>query len=121
MASTFDCLTVNDLAPITFIAGTEQTLNYYVYDQTTGCALDLSTSQCSVVISPYGNPNYIAIEVSGSTLGTPVNKFYAVISGCASSALSGKFIQQPKIIDLDGSIFRPSQGIVNITPANINA
>jgi len=121
MTSTFDCLTVNDLAPITFIAGTEQTLNYYMYDQTSGCALDVTTSICSVVISPYGNPNYVAVEASGSPSGSPVNHFYAVTSGCASSALSGKFTQQPKILDFDGTEFRPSQGLVQINSANINA
>jgi hypothetical protein len=118
MASTFDCLTVYDLEPFRFIGGTEQTLGYYMYDQTSGCPLDITTAQCSVIISPYGNPNYVTLVASGSPTGSPVNYFIATISGCATQLISGKFVQQPRIIDIDGGENTPSQGLLQIDPRN---
>jgi hypothetical protein len=121
MSSTFNCLTSVNLEPIDFIGGTEETLNYYIYDQTSGCALDISSATCSVVISPYGNPNYVSIEASGSPSGSPVNHFVAIVSGCSTQDLSGKFTQQPKIVDFDAQEFRPGMGYITIYKRNANA
>jgi len=117
-STTFDCLTTVNLSPIDFIGGTEQTLNYYIYDQTSACPLDLTSSTCYVSISPYGNSNYVSIMASGSPSGSPVNHFVAVISGCATQLLNGKFTQQPVILDFDGNEFRPGLGYVTIFPRN---
>lgn len=119
--ATFDCLTSVNLAPIDFIGGTEQELNFYVYDQTSACPLDLTSATCSVVISPFGNPNYVSIEASGSPSGSPVNHFVAIISGCATQELSGKFTQQPRIVDFEGNEINPGLGYINIWPRNANS
>lgn len=115
--STFDCLTVNDLAPFTFIGGTEQVLEFDIYDNA-GQVLDLSSATCSWIMSPYGNPNFATLSLTGVISASPVNRFTVTISGSTTQLLSGKFTHQPKIIDLDGAEYRPSQGLISVIPRN---
>jgi hypothetical protein len=117
-ATSYDCLTAVNLAPIDFIGGTEQTLNFYIYDQTSACALDITSATCSVLISPFGDPSHVSIEALGVPSGSPVNHFYAILSGSSTQDLSGKFTQQPKIIDYEGKPFYPGMGYITIFARN---
>jgi len=113
------CLTVNDWATVDFIGGTDQVFTISVYDEVTGSPIDLTSSTCKWVLSPYGNQSYATLTLNGVISGSPNNHQYVVtISGSSTASLSGKFIQQPWIIDPLGQELRTSQGIVLISPRN---
>jgi len=115
MTNTFDCLIVNDLPEISFIGGAEQQLEFNVYDET-GIAVNVVDSVCAWRLSPYGNAGYTTLSLIGVTTGSSSNKYTVTVSGSNTLSLEGKYIQQPKIIDVSGTEFRPSQGIVTIIP-----
>lgn len=117
MARTFDNLVINDLEEFSFIGGTQQELYFYLYDED-GIAIDIASGGAtpSWRLSPYGNPDYAILNIAGSivTSGSEVNLFKVTISSSSTYDLSGKYTQQPVIIDFDGSEYRPSQGNITI-------
>jgi hypothetical protein len=115
MTNTFDCLIVNDLPEISFIGGAEQTLEFNIYDDN-GLPINVVGSVCSWRLSPYGNAGYTTLSILGVTSGSQASKYTVTVSGSNTLSLEGKYIQQPKIIDIAGVEYRPSQGIVTIIP-----
>jgi hypothetical protein len=117
MARTFDNLVMNDLEEFSFIGGTQQELYFYLYDED-GLPIDLAAGGTtpSWRLSPYGNSDYAILNIAGSivTSSGDINLFRVRISSSSTYDLSGKFTQQPVIVDFDGSEYRPSQGNITI-------
>jgi len=117
MADNFASVVINNLDQFNFIAGDTQSLTFEVYDSN-GSEVDISTSTCTVVFSPYGQFNYAAITISGSITGSSTHIFDATLNGSATRLLSGKYTMQPVIVDFNGDEFRPAQGVVLISGRN---
>lgn len=111
----FDDLSVNTLDQIKMIAGTEKTLEFLVTNS--GTAMDLSGATCTWFLAPLGVPNFVTLSKSGSLAGSPNNQFNITLLSTDTSALSGKFIQQPVVTTVGGSQYRIGQGIITIIPA----
>ena len=100
---------LNLLDEFSFVAGTPFTLTYTVYDEDGATPLDLASSTTKLYVSPYGQLNYVAIEVAGVVSVTP-GVFTVTLTTAHTSALSGLFVQQPAVIDFTGEEFRLGQG-----------
>ena len=104
---------INSLDEFSFIGGTDQTLEFTVYDQN-GIAANLAAATCSWKLAPYGEPESTTLTKSGSVIAT--NIFQVYIPASDTLALEGKFMHQPIII-LAGNEYRSQQGIINISAA----
>jgi hypothetical protein len=107
----FQCLTVNDLTEFSFIAGSKKTLTFDITNN--GVDMDLSGATCSWKLSPYGQTTAVLTK-SGSVSGSPINRFVITLESADTATLSGKYVQQPIVVDAVGDTYRPSQGIVTI-------
>lgn len=115
MSTTFPYTSPNNLDELSFIGGSFQELTFNIYDDS-GNAVNLSGATLSWTLSYYSDPATVPVTktpVSGSS----TNQKRVNLAGADTLALSGKFIQQFRIIDSSGSSFIPSQGVVNIFPA----
>ena len=112
----FDNLTVNNLDSFSFIAGTVQILRFNVVDGS-GNGINVSGADCGWLMSPLGQPNIITLNKDATPAGTPNNQFSVTLTSADTLTLSGKYIQQPVLLDLGGSAYRVGQGIINIIPA----
>ena len=117
MSDNFSSIVVNDLDSIQFIGGNDQSLSFTVVDSA-GSSVDLRTATCTVVFSPYGENTYAAMTITGSVVDATPNTFTATLTGSSTETLSGKYTMQPCIVDIGGTEYRPSQGIVLITGRN---
>lgn len=113
--SFFESLSVNTLDAFSFIAGTEQVLTFDVYDS--GFPVNLVSSTCTWALSPFGRPNDITLTKNGVLSGTPANEFKITLLTTDSLALAGKYIHQPIVRVLSGSVYRVGQGVITIVPA----
>jgi hypothetical protein len=105
------------LPEIIFVAGTKQVLNFDIY--TSGCiALDISSATCTWKLSRYGQSDSV-LSKNGVVSGSPVNRFVVTLDSADTATLDGKFIQQPKVTDLAGDSFIPSEGYVTIRPQTV--
>ena len=117
MSNPFDSLSTNTLESFQFIGGTLQELTFDVYDSASA-ALDLSAATCYWVMSPYGNPQYATLTISGSMSGSTLNQFKVIITRSSTETLHGKYTQQPVVLDYDGKEYRPGQGNILIIGRN---
>lgn len=113
--SSFTCTEMNNLEEIVLVAGSEMTLEFQITDSA-GSPVDLTTCTLSWEMSPYGFFE-TAVTKSGSVSGSASNVFDVVLASADTTDLYGKYIHQPKIVDFNGSEFRPAQGIITIIPA----
>jgi len=113
MSNSFECLTINTLESFQFIGGTSQELTFDIYDSASA-PLDLSAATCYWVMSPYGNPQYATLTISGSMSGSITNQFKVIITGSSTETLQGKYTQQPVVLDYDGKEYRPGLGNILI-------
>jgi hypothetical protein len=120
MASTiFNIITANDLDEISFIAGSEQELQFDLYDSASAL-LNLSSATCSWKMCQYGDPSYAVVSKSGSYVtisASPINRFTVLLTSSDTDSLSGMFQHQPIVIDYLGTEFHPSQGLITIWPS----
>jgi len=107
--------TINSLGEISFIAGTEYTLIFDVYD-INGSPLSLSGSTCTWTLSPYGQPEYAIMTKTGIISGSISNEFSITLGLTDTETLSGKYIQQPIVVDILGNENRPAQGVLTLIP-----
>ena len=102
------------LEETSFIAGTEYTLDFDIFDNL-GIPVDLSGANCSWKLCYYGQPEYAVLTKSATIIST--SKIRVLLLSEDTQTLNGKFIQQPIILDGNGSTFRPDQGIIYLSPA----
>jgi hypothetical protein len=115
---TFSCFTAMDLEPIAEIAGNPLELTFNIFES--GSAIDLTGSNCSYKLSPYGQSGYVALDVPGVLSGSSFPNQFIVSTGSLTQPLEGKYVGQPCIIDFTGQEFRPSQGTVVLYARNSN-
>jgi hypothetical protein len=110
---------ITNLPTMTFIAGTFKRLDFYVYDPQ-GSPIDISGfSGFSWKMCPYGRPEIVTLEKSGTydATSTDKNRFIVYLYSTDTSTLSGKYLQQPVITTSTGYEFRVGQGYMIILPA----
>jgi len=105
---------INSLDALMFIGGDEQTLTFFIVDET-GNPIDLTLGTSYWLLAPYGNPEMPVLELTG-TPGSEINEVSFLVESDDTADLSGKYIQQLLVIDFLGSEYRPCQGIVTIIP-----
>jgi len=99
-----------------FIAGTEFTFSFEMFENDGTTILDISGGTVSVVVSELGQPETAIITQAGVIDGT--NTWYAILASADTESLSGVFVIQPVLVDVAGDTFRPAQGRLIILPAN---
>jgi hypothetical protein len=105
---------MNALEEFSFIAGTDYTLTFEVFEGDGVSPADIGGGTIKWVLSPMGQPEYNILELDGAI--TSANEFEVEIPSAATQTFSGKYIQQPVLIDFDGQEFRPAQGVITIIP-----
>lgn len=105
---------INSLEETTFIAGNDFTLQYSVFESDGLTPMDLGGAATYVVISPYGQPEYKEVQLTGII--TTANTFEVGFTSALSRDLSGIYIHQPVIVAFSGTEYRPAQGLLNILP-----
>ena len=104
---------INALTEFAFIAGTDYTLTFTVYDDDGVTPQDIGGATIAWTLSPYGR-SYNSLEIAGSI--TDTSEFEVVIPASSTETFSGKYIQQITIDSFYGQRFRPAQGVVLIVP-----
>jgi hypothetical protein len=109
-----DYLELNSLGEIAFIAGTDITLSFTVYDNL-GVPINLAGSSIEWMLCPWGQPDVNILEKNGTIISTSV--FTVALTSTDTIDLYGKYTHQPVITDSVGKIYRPAQGDILIEPA----
>lgn len=102
---------------IEFIGGDDKFIDYNIKDVETGLPVDINGATIEFKLKQYGEfyMNSI-ITKSGSIIDAPNGVCRVVLASADTEGVSGKFIQQLKVTDFSGKIFR-GQGIIVIYPA----
>ena len=112
------CTGVNQLQEFTMIASGSETLEFEVF-YTNGEPVDLqSVSSIYWCLSRYGNPQNTVLKKEDYLI-YGINKFQIKLNPEDTEFLSGKYIQQPVIVDYKGNPYRFAQGVINVIPAII--
>lgn len=109
---------INALEEFAFIAGTNFTLYFDVFEQDGVTPLDMNGGTFKWVLTPYGETINI-LEKEGTI--TDVGEANVELETNDTLLMSGKYIHQPVIISFSGQEYRPSQGVILIqqaTPLN---
>lgn len=102
---------INNLGSYEFIAGSDQTFIFNVFDQD-GAAVDLTGSTNTCSLSPYGQSEIVSLEKSGTITGT--NQFKIELAASDTTDFSGKYALQPRSVSFVGRIYLPGQAILTI-------
>jgi hypothetical protein len=105
---------INQLEEFGFIAGTDYTLTFNVFEADGQTPLDLGGATVKWVLSPYGQTSYNILELDGTIVSA--STFEVEIPSASTEELSGKYIQQPVVISFIGETYRAGQGVVLISP-----
>lgn len=112
--SPFDELRVNNVDPVTFIAGASQYFYFDLYDDN-GNPYDANTlSDIKLNISPYGNPDKLVVSLTGYPIYQNRIMFY--LYSLVTTNLSGVYVHQLVLTDGSGLIHKPTQGLITIIP-----
>lgn len=113
MANGVFCIEVNQLGEFAMIAGDSETLEFsYFYKD--GTPLDLSSSTARWRLCYVGQPDVAVLDLPGEIFGG--NNFVVKLSISNTENLSGKFIQQPVLVDYKGDEYVYQQGVITIIP-----
>ena len=115
MTSPFTSL--NTFADTYFIAGTEYTFNYTLYDSN-GALLDFTGGSAVLNLAWIGQPDVALLSKIGTFTDACHVSFFLDESDTLSWS-NGKYIQQPKLTDPAGFVFRPGQGIITVGTASV--
>lgn len=111
--TTFPKLNINNFPELVFIAGSYKELLFFI-SLSNGSPVDLTYQQVLWTLSPYTNPDYIAL----SRYGSGVDKFTKIsLYKEDTKNLVGKYIQRIVINSLkDIYEYKLGQGLVTILP-----
>jgi hypothetical protein len=115
-STTFSCISTNSLEDFSMIGGSYFVLTFNVVDEN-GVPIDLNGSNPQWLLSVYGDPNNPVLQKDGVITGAPSGIFTVILEGSDTFELSGKYIQQPILVDSMNNDFRLGQGVINITKA----
>jgi hypothetical protein len=105
---------INTLEEFSFIAGSQYTLEFTVYQADGVNPMDLGGATVYWVLALYGQPDYTILQITATITGT--NTFKVTIPYGSTVGFSGKYIHQPVIRSFGGLEYRPCQGICMILP-----
>ena len=105
---------LNSLPETAFIAGTEFTMNYTIYEEDGVNLVDISGANVRVRLCPYGQTDYCVLDKAGTITGS--GTFTVVLDAADTEDLSGKYLQQIYMESFTGVEFRPAQGVLIILP-----
>ena len=105
---------INQLEDTAFIAGSNFTFIYNIYEADGITPVDISGSSVKVRISPYGQPDYNVLTKTGNITGTGI--FRVTLTATDTQNLAGKYTQQIWIQSFSGIEYRPAQGVILIIP-----
>ena len=126
MTTIFDI--VNNIADMSFIAGTRKLLTFSCFQEDGVNPLNIQTGTVYWRLCPYGEFGINILNIAGELVapsGSPPfdiqYKFTVTIPSSSTISLNGKYIQQVNITDFFGHTFIPGQGIVLIAPAIVSS
>lgn len=108
-----------ELDPVSFIAGDYQEFEYNVVDSASGMTVSLNENQIAsakVAFCSYGDFESPVLVIEAAREDMSGGSFLIRLESSDTEGLSGLYVQQPIITDVDGMVFRPGQGTVNIYP-----
>lgn len=105
---------INTLEEISLIGGSYTVLEFTLYEENGVTPLNISAYTITWEMTYWGY-NETILTKNGTITGT--NVFEIELLSGDTLALSGKFMQQPVLVDGNGNTFRPAQGTVIIAPA----
>ena len=103
------------LDDVSFIAGTDFTFNFEIYDEN-NVAVNINASTIKWVLSLYGQPDETILQIDDFTI-SGTNTFVVELTADDTKDLGGVYLQQIEITDFEGKKIRPAQGIVIIRKA----
>lgn len=110
------CTPINQLPEFQIIAGSKEVLEFEV-NYHDGKPVNLATAQDIYwCLCRYGTPNYVVLKIKEYEI-YDENKFSIQLGYNDTINLSGKYIQQPVVVDQNGQPHRFAQGMINIIPA----
>lgn len=117
MATTVYCSEVNQLTEFALISGSREILEFYFYYED-GTPLDLSSSTVKWRLSRMGEQDHPVLEKDGEIFEYQGEMCGATVAleSTDTMNLSGKYIQQPILIDYQGQEYFPQQGIITFIP-----
>lgn len=104
----------NTLPTVSFIAGTDYTIEYTLKNQE-GNYINVNAYSLKILLSPYGQPEYTILQISATTSGS--TKFIANFADTDTLGLGGHYLQQAELTDIAGKKTRAGQGEVIILKA----
>ena len=105
---------INSLEEFSFIAGSQYSIDFTVYQSDGINPMDLGGATVYWVLAPYGQPDYTVLQITATITGT--NTFTVTIPSASTASLSGKHIHQPIILSFGGKVYKPCQGLLLILP-----
>ena len=106
---------LNSMEDIEFIAGTQYTLYFEMFEEDGVTVLDITAATVSVRVSYLGQPETAVIDQSGTITDATNGLWNAVLATADTEGLYGVFVVQPYITDFGGDVF-PAQGKLVILP-----
>jgi hypothetical protein len=103
---------LNSLEEFSFIAGTDFTLVFNVFESDGATPLDIGGATVLWNLCPYGQTDYNILQITGVITGT--SQFTVTIPSASTIDLSGKFTQQPVVMAFNGDTYIPGQGTLLI-------
>lgn len=113
MISTYD--QANYLPDTWLYAGSNMTWTYNCVEEDGITPLTITNGSAKLLLCPWGEPEITSLEKTGVIVSA--TSFTISFNTADTISLSGKFLQQPVVVDSSGNTFRPGQGSVLIFPA----
>lgn len=114
--SPFDELRVNNVDPVTFIAGSQQYFYFDLYNEDDTPFDVTGFSEMLLNISPYGSPNVVVATIQGEQVLNYTNRIMFSMEETDTINLSGVYTHQLIIRDGSGNVHKPIQGLITIIP-----
>lgn len=117
MPATVYCSEVNQLTEFALISGSREILEFYFYYED-GTPLDLSSSSVRWRLCRMGQQGVPVLEKEGEIFEYQGEMCGATVALTSedTQGLSGKYLQQPILIDYQGQEYFPQQGIITFVP-----
>lgn len=114
--SPFGELCVNNVDPVTFIAGSQQYFYFDLFNED-GTEFDVSGfGQALLTIAPYNDPYLSLVSIQGEPEAEYTNRIRFSLDGAKTTNLNGVYIHHLILTDGAGNIHKPIQGLITIIP-----
>lgn len=114
MARYEDYMKTDYLDTTTFIAGTDFTFRFPLYNDSNEY-VNANAYSMTWLLSPYGQPEYKILQKSGVVSGSTL--FIVTLDSDDTIDLGGQYLQQIVLTNIAGEKIRPAQGVVIIRKA----